>query len=472
MEVQQVLMVFFLAMAILWGHIESESLYSADGIVYALVGKELSRKPLIEWAVLTCNGSLFFEHPHLTPWILGIFMKIFGATTLSALMPIVLISHGTVLLTYFLSRKLLDHRFGMLAATVLSLTPQFLKNGRNPMMEPALMLCIMLTIFFYIHAVSKRQFLHTLLAGFFFGLSFLAKGPPSILALAVIAAFQGLTHRSASVQLTQWRVPWKNFFIQFLIIILTGTTVVLLVDLWYYFITGGSFFAYYISHQLKFTVIEGRGVPTNELWFYLKLFLHYWPWMPLVMLSIPLVFFKKDQTAIPALIIGGLITLGTHLGFTLSKQKSDWYIAIYYVGSSMLAALSLRYLISEKVFQKYYVKSCFSLIIPLLFLSASFPSIFTHYPRPVEQFLEKASSKLHPTWEEKMVSDCIDTDPWKGRFFLKFYLGMDKTTCDDASAQFKIIDNRKNFLNQSKYRILFADHPFSLIERITDAGNG
>jgi len=27
-------------------------------------------------------------------------------------------------------------------------------------------------------------------------------------------------------------------------------------------------------------------------------------------------------------------------------------------------------------------------------------------------------------------------------------------------------------LNQNKYRILFADHPFSLIERITDAGKG
>ncbi len=168
-ETQQVLTVLFLSMVILWGQIEADVFHSVDGIIYSLVAKELTQKPLINWVVLTWNQAPFFEHPHLTPWLLAIFMKAFGVHTLTAIIPIVLLSNLTVLLTYFLGKRFLDHRFGILAATVLTFTPQFVKNGRNPMLEPALMLSVMLVIFFYIKSVQDKKFIPTLIAGFFLG---------------------------------------------------------------------------------------------------------------------------------------------------------------------------------------------------------------------------------------------------------------------------------------------------------------
>ena len=161
----------------------------------ALVGKELTLKPISQWVILTWNGAPFYEHPHLTPWLLGASMKLFGVSTLTALLPIVLIALATVLLAYLLGRALLDHRLGLLAGTVITLTPEFVRGGRNPMLEPALMFFIMLAVYFHVVVTRPgRFFRNTILSGLSLGLAFLAKGPPAVLALAVIVAFQGAAH--------------------------------------------------------------------------------------------------------------------------------------------------------------------------------------------------------------------------------------------------------------------------------------
>ena len=102
----------FLAAVILWNQIVNEVFYSVDDVVYALVAKELTQKPLVEWVVLTWFRTPFYEHPHLTPWMLGVSMAMFGVGTTAAIMPIALLSTLTVLLTYFLGRSLIDHDTG------------------------------------------------------------------------------------------------------------------------------------------------------------------------------------------------------------------------------------------------------------------------------------------------------------------------------------------------------------------------
>src|SRR4029453_13850827 len=108
--------------------------------------------------------------------MLGVWMAMFGVSTTTAIIPIVLLSTLTVLLTYRLGRTLIDHRYGLLTATTLALTPQFVKGGRNPMLEPALMFFIMLTIYCSIRATGSTEYSYTVLTGLSLGLAFLAKG--------------------------------------------------------------------------------------------------------------------------------------------------------------------------------------------------------------------------------------------------------------------------------------------------------
>jgi 4-amino-4-deoxy-L-arabinose transferase-like glycosyltransferase len=207
-------------------------LYSVDGVVYALVGKELTRKPLAQWVMMTWNGAPFYEHPHLTPWLLGASMKLLGASTLAAILPIVLMALATVLLAYLLGRDLLDHRLGLLAGTVITLTPEFVRGGRNPMLEPALMFFIMLAVYFHVVVTRPGRFLrNTILSGVSLGLALLAKGPPAVLALVVIIAFQSAAHA--------WPDTFKGFMLprgrlltHLLAIVLIATAIVTLMDLW------------------------------------------------------------------------------------------------------------------------------------------------------------------------------------------------------------------------------------------------
>ena len=146
------------------------------------------------------------------------------------------------------------------------------------------------------------------------------------------------------------------------------------------------------------------------------------------------------------------------------RHKADWYTAIHYVGSSLLAALTLRYLVSERVLDRYYATLALVLIVPTLFLSASVPSLFLQYGRPFERFMERAHAELGGTLEGEPIADCVPVEPRKGPLFLSFYLGVHKVDCTDSQARFKLIDNRK-YVTESGYRLVFSLQPFSIVQR-------
>src|SRR5262249_27224262 len=159
------------------------------------------------------------------------------------------------------------------------------------------------------------------------------------------------------------------------------------------------------------------------------------------------------RVAVPALALSSLITFGAFFGFTLMRHKASWYIAIHYASSSLMAALTLRYLIAEHVVQRHYTQCCLIVTILILFLSATFPSLFVHYARPTEWFLQKAALELGNKLDGNVIADCIPVAAWRGPFLLKFYLGVIKAECNDSNAKFKIIDHRNYIFDHKSYRI-------------------
>jgi 4-amino-4-deoxy-L-arabinose transferase-like glycosyltransferase len=463
-EVRQVIAMMFLAAVVLWNQIENEIFHSVDDVVYALVAKELVRKPLAEWVVLTWFQVPFYEHPHVTPWILSLWMAMFGVGTTTAIIPIVVLSTVTVLLTYFLGRRLIDHRYGLLAATALALTPQFVRGGRSPMLEPALMLFIMLAIHCHLRAAESRTSADTALTGLSLGLAFLAKGPPAVLAVAVIVGFRGLAWLFPDT-LARFRVPWRWLLSHLAGAVAVSLAPLLAVDLWHYAVTGHSFFVPYFGVEWQATILDEEK--PNDLWYYVRVFFRYWPWLPFVLASIPLAVWKKDGAAAPALIVGGLVTGGTFLGFTLLAHKAFWYVAIHYVGSSLMAAVTLRYLAREGWMQRRYAQCCVVGATAMLVLSATVPSLFLRDPRPREAFFQDAASALGNRLEGKIVADCVNLRPWRAPFLFRFHLGATRTSCDDPAAVLQVIDHRKaDGSDRTPYRVVYSRYPFSIVERM------
>lgn len=460
---RNLLQLLFLSAVLLFNQLQNEVLYSVDGLAYALVGKELVHRPLSHWVLLTWHGVPFFEHPHLTPWLLALSMSVLGVSTFAALVPIALLSVATVHLTYRLGRLLLSHHFGMLAATVLALTPDFIRGGRNPMLEPALMLCIMLTVHFHVASTRDGRFRRaTLLAGLSMLLALMAKGPPALLALAVIAVFQ-LAARVRPGAFPGFALTERQAAVQASALILIPVTGILLLDAWHRSVSGTSFLAQYIGHQLQFTVVEGRGEVDPQWFYYLRTLYRYWPWWPVALAAVGLVVWKQDYPALPPLVVGAAVTAGTYAGFTLMTHKSEWYVAIHYVGTSLLAALALRYAVSGRVLTQYYGRFVAVITIPILLLSASVPSVFLQYGRPLERFLDGARAELGDRLSGGVMADCVGIEPWRGPLALDFYLGVRGTTCDDASAGARLVDTR-SYVVPANTRLLYSRHPFSILE--------
>jgi 4-amino-4-deoxy-L-arabinose transferase-like glycosyltransferase len=452
-----------LAATLIFNQLQNEVLYSGDGPAYAVIGKELAHRPFVQWAVLTWNGIPVFEHPHLTPWLLGLSISLMGASTLAALMPVALLSLATVFLAYAVGRRLLDHDFGLLTATVLALTPEFIKGARNPMLEPALMFCIALAIYLHVRSTEPGRLIRdTVLSGLSLGLALLAKGPPALLAVAVIAFFQ-LAARAPGA-LARFRLRPRHAALQQAAMLTIAVAVVLSVDAWHRALTGSSFVAHYVAHQLQYTIVEGRGVARNNWTYYAGTFIHDWPWWPLVLAGGAVVAWKRDIEALPALVVGGAITAGTYAGFTLMVHKAEWYTAIHYVGSSMLAALALRPVFSPRLLAAHYRTFVLLITVPLLALSATAPSLFLEYGRPFERFAEHARSKVGEGLAGETVADCVGLDAWKGPFLLRFYLGAVRVDCADPSARFALIDHSTMVLAQGS-RLVVSQDPFSIIER-------
>jgi 4-amino-4-deoxy-L-arabinose transferase-like glycosyltransferase len=391
-------------------------------------------------------------------------MKVLGVGTLSAILPILVIGLATVLLAYWLGRLLLDHRFGLLAGTALAVTPEFVKGSRNPMLEPALMFFIMLAVCFHVVATRPERFArYTVLSGVSLGLALLAKGPPGLLALAVIIGFQVAAHVFPD-SFGRLALSWRRLPIHVMALVLVSAAVVMLVDLWHRGVAGASFVAYYVGHQLRFTILEGRGAAANDWTFYLKTFLHYWPWWPFVLASVPIVVWTRDRTAVPALVVGGLVTGGTYLGFSLIAHKFDWYTSIHFVGSSLLAALVLRRLVSAQALDRHFRTLVLVVTLPALFLSASVPSLFLQYERPLERFMERAHAELGGALENQLIADCVPIEPRKGPLFLSFYLGARMVECGDSLARFKLVDSRA-YVTESGHHLVFAERPYAIFER-------
>jgi hypothetical protein len=163
--------------------------------------------------------------------------------------------------------------------------------------------------------------------------------------------------------------------------------------------------------------------------------------------------------------VGALVTGGTFLGFTLLAHKAFWYVAIHYVGSSLLAALTLRYVAPESWMRKRFAQCCVIGATAMLGLSAAFPSLFVRDSRPRETFFQRAAPGLGNRLEGTVVADCVNVGQWRAPFLFRFHLGATKTHCDDANATFKVVDDRKTYgFDRGDYRVLYSRYPFSIIE--------
>lgn len=420
--------VAFLSLVFLTLQLENLTLFQVDAAGYALAGKELASRPFLTWGSLTWLEAPFYIHPPVVPWLVAIGVRIFGPTNIAATLPIVLLSWASVFLAYRLGCTTWDRSFGLLSALVLTLCPQFIRDGRNPMLEPALMFFIMAAVYYHLRYVESGAWRHSLLAAVAFGLALLSKGPPAVLAPAVMVTVEV----ARRVLAPRFGAPKGSLAVHFAVVLVVGLAMVGLFDLWHYRLTGVSFVKEYFHIQFLQRAREGYSL------FYFQDLLQnrFWPWLPLAFLGAFLAIRSSDSKAQFTALVHATVVMGTLVGFSLFKWRAAWYPTIYYMSLSILAAIPLRFWIPEVSIDRGVARFCTALGLLVLILSSAFPSVFT-YPRPMENFIQSAA-RTGAVARNKRIANCAGWDKWKGMYNVRYFLDSTLVECSE-SADLKVV---------------------------------
>ena len=139
------------------------------------------------WLLTTMNGEARYQKPPLPTWLAAISGLLFGIKNVLALrLPAILMVIVTGIASYLLSNKLLKNTSQSLINALITITSFYvigiIIEAPWDIFTHGFMLVAILHLF-QLFEKQKQYWKHTLLAGLFFGLSILSKGPISFYAL-------------------------------------------------------------------------------------------------------------------------------------------------------------------------------------------------------------------------------------------------------------------------------------------------
>jgi 4-amino-4-deoxy-L-arabinose transferase-like glycosyltransferase len=104
-----------------------------DDAVYAHIAKGIVRSG--DWINIQSNGFAALEHPPGFVWMQAALFTVFGFSDFLARLPSAVCGVGTVLLVFWLARRLLDERAAVLAMLIMLATPYFIKYTSHGMTD-------------------------------------------------------------------------------------------------------------------------------------------------------------------------------------------------------------------------------------------------------------------------------------------------------------------------------------------------
>jgi len=165
-------------------------LWNPDEPRYAQVAREMVDRG--DWILMHVNGNTYVDKPPLFFWLIAFSSFLWqGFTSFSARFPSGLLSTLTVLLTFFLGKKLYGSRTGFLSALVLATSFEFAYLSTRANIDATLAFFTTASLFIFLHwyqhskveGGETRDKRSLSIYGFYIGMAFatLAKGPVGFL---------------------------------------------------------------------------------------------------------------------------------------------------------------------------------------------------------------------------------------------------------------------------------------------------
>lgn len=387
-------------------------LMGGDAGCYARVSSELAARPVSDWARLTLGGAEFFEHPPLWFWVEAAAFRAFGESPLTAVECARWVASLALLLSGLLGRRLgathqLADETGALVMLGLVSLPGFLYSSQVAMLEIPLTAALAWGGW-ALAARSSTHFALALTAGFFI------KGPPVALLLGLCAGLVVLRQLSMRDGM---RVALPGVLV--LVLAVVGF------DTLRRRLGLEPFFQHYLVKQVLASMVEGRHNPNADPWFYV---VPTWNWyLPACVASVVgLVAAKRQGLARTLYVWGALAFAGVIVGFTLMRQKYQWYIHPAAVGGALLVA-SVALAVPLAWLRRAPVALA---VIAVGWVAAA------QYDWPLTESQQRIAAVQHavfPEQFERVVADCSGAEAWASGHLMGFVWRARRVECDEPA---------------------------------------
>jgi len=323
----------------------------------------------------------FWEKPPLFFWMQAMSMKVFGINEFAARFPNALIGILTLMLLYFVGKRLYDEKFGLIWALAYlgSFLPHlYFKSG---IIDPFFNFFIFLSVIFLAKSISangeNKGFKYALFAGISIGFATLTKGPVGLLIAGLTVIVYWISMRFKRIS------NWKN-------ILIFSIACLIITSLWFLpeMINNGFWFIReFLKYQVDLFLKPVAGHSGPIYYHFLVVFLGCFP---ISVLALPVLFMKKDTGS------GGegkyflkwmlILFWVVMILFSIVKTKIVHYSSLTYLPLSYFAAYYVYELVNDKkTFRKYLVGlilitgTIFSIILIGLPLVARFKDLLIPY---------------------------------------------------------------------------------------------
>ncbi len=349
-----------LAALLLLAPIRIGDLAGYDDALYAHIAKGIVVSG--DWLNIRSNGDAALEHPPLLVWTEAALFEIFGFSDSAARLPSAFAGFGTILLVYWLGRKLTGDRFrAFLAMFVMATSIYFLKYASRAMTDVPCTFLFIAAVCAWTRIEEDRRWY--LAAGALTALALLSRGMIGF-GLPVIFAIDLMARRKR---------PPLGYAIGALAIAL------LPLSAWYVHViwaNGSRFFGVHAT-WLRNEVYGPLSPPWRRytggpeyVWMLAK---SYWPWLPAMAAGTAFVIRKRDRKLL-LLVIWAAVVFAL---CAMAKSRVLRYMLPAYPAFSILAAVGMARYVSLR-----YLKLGIQIVTPVLAVAvialALFPPVIWH----------------------------------------------------------------------------------------------
>ena len=295
---------------------------------------------LTPWAF----GALFWVgKPPLVIWLMTISYQIFGVTNFAARFWSPIFGALSLVLVYFLGKKLYNPYVGFLSAVVLGTLTTFYQYSRLAMTDVPLVFFILGAVYFFVLSEkSENTNRNAALGGLFFGLALMTKQIEALIVLLILVLYLIATKRSLKFLFT------KSFTLFWGIGLLVFSPWLIYMDARF----GSQFWQWYFVYDIfsrSVGVVENHA---GSYMYYVNFLIHNENVVYLILLPLAAGFclFNAVAKRLKADTLVFLWMAIVLLVFTLAQSKLDWYILPAFPAFA-LAISVLVYQVSKKTYQ-------------------------------------------------------------------------------------------------------------------------